>query len=55
MKRPQRSASGPGSAKPSRQTVHGDAIDPFRAQHLDLVSRDLMTDTGVLQVLVNDS
>ena len=55
MKRPQRSASGPGSAKPSRQTVHGDAIDPFRAQHLDLVSRDLMTDTGVLQALVNDS
>ncbi len=55
MKRQQRSPFGPGSARPSRQTVRGDAIDPFRAQHLDLVSRDLMTDTGVLQVLVNDS
>lgn len=35
--------------------MSGDGIDPFRAQHLDLATRDLMTETGVTQVLVNDS
>jgi hypothetical protein len=32
-----------------------DDIGAFRAQHLDLSVRDLMTETGVMQVMVNDS
>jgi hypothetical protein len=38
-----------------QQAVGGETIDPFRAQHLDLAMRDLMTESGVAQVLVNDS
>lgn len=30
-------------------------IDAFRAQHLDLSTRDLMTENGLSQVIVNDS
>jgi hypothetical protein len=32
-----------------------DGIDSFRAQHLDLAMREIMTDTGAISVLVNDS
>lgn len=39
----------------SATQVPGDAVDAFRAQHLDLATRDLMTESGVTQVLVNDS
>jgi hypothetical protein len=48
-------------SRPSRKIrqpaklISGDEIDPFRAQHLDLATRDLMTETGVMQVVVNDS
>lgn len=35
--------------------IPADAVDAFRAQHLDLATRDLMTETGVMQVVVNDS
>ncbi|MBI3698879.1 MAG: DNA replication protein [Afipia sp.] len=30
-------------------------VDRFRAQHLDVTTRDLMTETGVSRVLVDDS
>lgn len=53
MKRQQGRPSGSG--KTPQQAVGGEAIDPFRAQHLDLATRDLMTGSGVAQVLVNDS
>lgn len=53
MKRQQGRPSG--SAKTPQQAVGGETIDPFRAQHLDLATRDLMTESGVAQVLVNDS
>jgi len=52
MKRQQRRRSGSDKI---RQQVSGDEVDAFRAQHLDLSVRDLMTETGVTQVLVNDS
>lgn len=32
-----------------------DGIDRFRAQHLDLARRDVATDAGVINALVNDS
>ena len=32
-----------------------DGIDAFRAQHLDLATREIITETGALSVLVNDS
>ncbi|MEY2503332.1 MAG: hypothetical protein QOI07_3669 [Verrucomicrobiota bacterium] len=32
-----------------------DGIDAFRAQHLDLATREIMTETGAISVLVNDS
>ena len=47
----------PGSDSASRRStgVSGDVVDSFRAQHLDVSTRSLMTDTGVMQVMVNDS
>ena len=32
-----------------------EGIDTFRAQHLDLATREIMTETGAISVLVNDS
>ena len=32
-----------------------DGIDSFRAKHLDLATREIMTETGAISVLVNDS
>ena len=32
-----------------------DGIDPFRAQHLDIATREIMTALGASRVLVNDS
>lgn len=51
MKRQQGRSSGSGTI---RQTA-GHEVDGFCAQHLDLSVRDLMTETGLAQVLVNDS
>jgi hypothetical protein len=34
--------------------VPEDGIDSFRAQHLDLATREIMTETGAISVLVND-
>ena len=36
------------------ESAPGDGIDSFRAQHLELATREIMTDTGALSVLVND-
>jgi hypothetical protein len=33
----------------------GRGIDPFRAQHLDLSARQILTDAGAVSVMVNDS
>ncbi|OQW60758.1 MAG: DNA replication protein [Proteobacteria bacterium SG_bin9] len=32
-----------------------DGVDRFRAQHLDLAQRDIVTDAGVISALVNES
>jgi hypothetical protein len=37
------------------ETAPPDGIDSFRAQHLDLAAREIMTGTGAVSVLVNDS
>lgn len=55
MKRQQNRPSGKGRIRGQSDEMSGDGIDPFRAQHLDLATRELMTQTGVTQVLVNDS
>jgi len=45
-----------GSLRPAAQVpISEDIVDAFRAQHLDLSVRDLMTEAGVRQVIVNDS
>lgn len=41
--------------KTRHSATPGDAVDAFRAQHLDLATRDLMTEAGVMQVVVNES
>ena len=45
------------SRKPKRpiDIVPNETIDSFRAQHLDLTPRNLMTETGPANVLVNDN
>lgn len=57
MKRQQGRSSRPPVSPASGKTLPAaeDAIGAFRAQHLDLSKRDLMLETGVTQVLVNDS
>lgn len=55
MKRQQGHPSGPGKIRQQTARVSGDEVGAFRAQHLDLSVRDPMTETGVTQVLVNDS
>jgi hypothetical protein len=47
--------SSPDSGKTPRPAARGDAIDPFRTQHLDLSMQNLMTESGIARVLVNDS
>jgi hypothetical protein len=37
------------------KSASADDIDSFRAQHLDLATREIMTETGAISVLVNDS
>ncbi len=54
MKRQQGRSSGSGTTRQQAQTP-GHEVDEFRAQHLDLSVRDLMTETGTAQVIVNDS
>jgi hypothetical protein len=36
------------------ESAPADGIDAFRAQHLDLATREIMTETGAISVLVND-
>lgn len=55
MKRQQGRSSGSGKIRQQTKQVSGDEVGAFRAQHLDLSVRDLMTETGMTQVLVNDS
>lgn len=59
MKRQQnrssRSPGSSGSSKAPAAPMSDEDIGAFRAQHLDLATRDLMTDSGVTQVIVNDS
>jgi hypothetical protein len=50
-----RQRSPTDSGKTPRQADRGDAIDRFRAQHFDLTMQNLMTESGVAQVLVNES
>ena len=43
-------------ATPRRsESAPADGIDAFRTQHLDLATREIMTETGAISVLVNDS
>lgn len=51
MKRQHTRARPPGKS----EEPNGEGIGAFRAHHLDLSMRDLMTDTGLTQVVVNDS
>jgi hypothetical protein len=37
------------------KTPPADGIDAFRAQHLELATREIMTETGAISVLVNES
>jgi len=53
--RPSRSSGSSNKAKPETVQISADGVGVFRAQHLDLSVRDLMTDAGVTQVIVNDS
>lgn len=48
-------SSGSNKVRPQAVPVSDDGVGTFRAQHLDLSMRDLMTETGVTQVIVNDS
>jgi hypothetical protein len=47
--------SGASKIRPQAVPASDEDVGVFRAQHLDLSVRDLMTDTGVMQVIVNDS
>src|ERR1700716_3176492 len=38
-----------------QESAAAEGIDSFRAQHLDVVTREIMTETGAIRVLVNDS
>jgi hypothetical protein len=37
------------------ESARAEGIDSFRAQHLDVATRQIMTETGAISVLVNDS
>lgn len=43
-----------GKARQQTTPTSTEDVGAFRAQHLDLATRDLMTETGVTQVMVND-
>lgn len=43
-----------GKARQQTTPTSTEDVGAFRAQHLDLAKRDLMTETGVTQVMVND-
>jgi hypothetical protein len=49
------SSGGSGKIRPQAVPVSDADVGAFRAQHLDLSKRALMTETGVMQVIVNDS
>jgi hypothetical protein len=52
MKSAQRSRCQPAPC--DSKTSPDDGVDAFRAQHLDLSTRQIMTETGAIGVLVND-
>jgi hypothetical protein len=52
MKAPQRTRIKSRPREP--ESAPPDGIDAFRAQHLDLATREIITETGALSVLVND-
>jgi Domain of unknown function (DUF6456) len=52
MKAPQRTRIK--SRRRDPEIAPADGIDAFRAQHLDLATREIITETGALSVLVND-
>jgi len=51
------SASDRGGSKSAQRSKDrpADIVDTFRAQHLALSAREIMTDTGAASVIVNDS
>ncbi|MEO6382747.1 MAG: DUF6456 domain-containing protein, partial [Nitrobacter sp.] len=51
------STSNRGGSKSTRRpkSQPAEIVDRFRAQHLALSAREIMTDTGVASVMVNDS
>lgn len=53
MKAAQRSRDRVRPREP--ESAPADGIESFRAQHLDLATREIMTEAGTLSVLVNDS
>src|SRR5258708_15454359 len=53
MKAAQRARTKPRPRDP--ENAPPDGIDSFRAQHLDLATREIMSKTGAISVLVNDS
>ena len=53
MKAAQRIRDKPTQRDAKSPPAHG--IDSFRAQHLDLATREITTETGAISVLVNDS
>src|SRR6185295_18710682 len=53
MKAAQRSRDRVTPREP--ESAPADGIESFRAQHLDLATREIMTEAGTLSVLVNDS
>lgn len=61
MKRRDSTAPGSSASTDSRKSrqpaapMPDEAVGAFRAQHLDLSLRDLMTETGTVRVMVNDS
>jgi len=53
MKAAQRTRTRLRPRDPESAPPHG--VDSFRAQHFDLATREIMTETGAISVLVNDS
>jgi hypothetical protein len=47
----------PAHGKTALQDANNRAerVEPFRAQHLDLAVREIITDAGAVSVLINDS
>jgi hypothetical protein len=55
MTRKEGGSRKPKAARPGTTPAADEVVGAFRARHLDVSVRDLMTEAGVAQVLVNDS